>query len=364
MEAKVRKRRVLVVEPDDDFNSMLVDFLEAQRFDVKTAHTGDDGFEAFKDFAPDIILLSRELPMEDGAIGPDGLRLLKSIKQNGDSRAPVILMSESATERDFDRYRKLKFTADDYIKKPFEDTEVLRRIENFVGFDLSEGVDHLKTNIKGIIGGEDLGVGASSATRLEVSKLLEQVGKELERQEDEFSDEEAEVQREAIEEEIEEESDAPASLEDENEELRAEIRELKRKMEALQKKLVSERKRSRDIKREWKSRLTEIESELSESEEREERIRDEVESMREKFADMELDHTMELERSNAERRRLQEELEAIRLKDEKRDKSEAKLLKNLKKVTQALDKIVAGVEEKSSSPLKKDPEEDESPEDD
>lgn len=314
---KVRRRRVLVVEPDGDFCAMLCEFLRAQKFEVDSAHDAAGCLKKIEEFNPDLVLLSRELPMASGAIGPDGLRALKAIKQDLKLRTPVIMFSEEASEADFDRYRKLKFTAEDYVKKPFEDTEILRRIENQVGFDISDDMDRIQENIEDamddplarLFDADPEELGSSSATRKEVARLLEQVGLELDRQDPELPAEEpapAAVNGKAAE---------PEGPEKEAGRLRQEITNLSRQLDLAQKQLVSERKRSREIKKEWKQRLTEIADELKKSEEREARMREEFEKMRLRFADIELDHTMELERVQAEKRRALEDLAALQSAD-------------------------------------------------
>lgn len=353
MKENNQKRRILVVEPESEFLSMLMDFLAAQRFEVETAPTGDEGIKKALKFNPDIVLVSRELPMADGTAGPDGLRVLKGMRSDRKlCRIPVILSSMDATDKDFDRYRNLKFSADDYVKKPFEDTEILRRIENLVGFDLSEGMDQIKDKIHDVIDDdqfdsifdadpEELGA-SSAATRKEVTQLLEQMGLELDRPEDS-----------AEHEEHEQETKAPPleTLEVEDEQirhLRHEVQTLNRTLDRVQKQLKSERKRSRKIKREWKKRLQDIAKKLQKSEEREALMREEFNNMREQVADLELDHTMEMEKVQAEKRRIEEEL--LILKELEPDPSKSqyprdKMAEDLSLVAKALQAVISRMED-------------------
>ncbi|HUT55272.1 MAG TPA: response regulator [bacterium] len=349
---KTRKRRILVVEPDREFLGLLRDFFTGQKFEVEKAETGDEGIKKAREFAPDVVLLSRELPMPGGNHGPDGLRVLKVIKQDRKlGKIPVILFSAEAAEADFDRYRKLKFTANDYIRKPFEDTEILRRVENLVGFDLTDDVKRIKARIEDAMeedpiisifdaDPEELGLG-SRAARNEVARLLEQVGQELELNDQEAApDEQQDLP-------LTEEKTAEAApeLNGELARLRAENQAQGRRLDRLQKLLVTERKRSRDIKKEWKARLQEIAARLAEKEETESKMRDEFDAMRMKFADLELDHTMELDRVSAEKRRLEEDLEMVK---EMLEMSSAyprqEILDDMKKLLRAVSKIIKGLE--------------------
>jgi DNA-binding response OmpR family regulator len=355
-----RKRRILVVEPDPEFSGLLKDFFTAQKFAVELARAGDEGIGKVESFNPDIVLLSRELPMPNGAQGPDGLRVLKIIKQDRKlTRVPVILFSGEAGEDDFDRYRKLKFTADDYIRKPFEDTEILRRVENLVGFDLSDDMDKIHEHIADAMDDdpiasifdadpEELGI-RSSAARNEVAQLLEQVGRELELHEQEMSPEEQPEPTPA------EEKPGPEAAREENGELlrlRQENQALGRKLEKLQHELVGERKRSREIKKEWKMKLQEIAARLQEKEQTESRMREEFEAMRARFADLELDHTMELERVQAEKRRMEEDLEVVKeMLDQSASYPREEILDDMKRLAKAVQKIVKGLENEKNKPL-------------
>lgn len=357
MPNNTRKRKVLVIEPDPEFNSILKDFLSSQRFEVTGVVSGDEGLKKYDSFKPDVVLLSREFPREDGGMEPDGLRVLKEIKSDHKRRVPVILTSYEATDADFERYRKLKFAADDFISKPFEDTEIIRRLENLVGFDLSEDMDEINARIEDVMEDnfsslfdadpDELGISSSEATRREVSRLLEQVGQELERPDEMTSDEPAPL--------IEGREDSPEVVfEVEPEEaaeeaarLSREVAKLTRQLESVQKKLVTERKRSREIKKEWKTKLLEIQDRLNKTRDREARIRKEFEAMRERFADQELEHTMEIERIHGERRHMEEELMDLRRQARgEEDYSRDKIREDLDKVKKALNMVVEKLEEK------------------
>ena len=295
-------RRLVIVEHDAEFLGMLADFLTAKKFEVVIARSGDEGLNKVRESRPHLVLLSRELPQNDGRPGPDGLRVLKSLKQDRElSRIPVIFMAEQASEHDFDRYRKLRFSAEDYLKKPFEDTELLRRIENLIGFDLTESVGEIKSKVEQALepgldrffraSPEELGEESPAATRRELSDLMAQVGKELERQEEILRAEARPLP-------------APEPAGD----LAAEVKRLRAELKEAQEQLAVEQARAQELRAKWKKALPVMGARWKESEEREARMHQEMEAIRLRFSDLELDHTMEVERVQQERRRLEEEL--------------------------------------------------------
>ena len=58
--------RVLVVDDDELFNSMLVSILRRRGYDVETATDGVNGMRLLREFGPDIAILDYKLPDIDG----------------------------------------------------------------------------------------------------------------------------------------------------------------------------------------------------------------------------------------------------------------------------------------------------------
>jgi DNA-binding response OmpR family regulator len=358
------KRRILIVEPEREFREILQDFMEGQRFHVETAERGDDAIAMVSSFSPDIVLLSRELPLADGTVAPDGLRVLKVIKQDlRENRCPVILFSAEASEKDFDRYRKLKFSADDYVSKPFEDTEILRRIENLVGFDLSEDMGEIKDRIEDALDDplanifdadpSELGTSFSAATRKEVTQLLEQMGNDLEN----FEPSMDEMEEQSGEQEIKGFESSPQAEPEEFDaeelkKLRSEFRTTSRQLDRVQKQLKGERNRAREMKKQWRGRLQKIAARLKESEENESRLREEFEAMREKLADMELEHTIEIERLQSEKTHLEEELAEVKKKAGSFSREELALA--LKSIISSVENVLDNIDKKEEEEKEED----------
>jgi len=336
-------RRLVVVESDAELLGMLTDFLTARKFEVFSARTGDGAVQEIRERRPDLVLLSRELPQNEGQLGPDGLRVLKLLKQDRAlARIPVIFMANEVSPRDFERYRKLRFSAEDYLKKPFEDTELLRRIENLIGFDIADSVTEIKSKIETVLqpGMEryfqatpaELGEEKAEASRREISDLMAQVGKELERQEQA----------------LHKESPRPRAAEPAGD-LAAEVKRLRAELKGAQKELLAERVRAQELRGKWKKALQVLEARWQESEERESRRHREMEALRLRFSDLELDHTMEIERVHQERRRMEEELLALQEKMQMFAELPANFLEEMRHASATLQSLL----ERTKPPEKK-----------
>jgi len=111
--------RVLVVEDEKKVARALRDGLEAERYDVRVASTGEEGFFLVNHEAFDCVVLDLMLPHRDG------LEVLTTLRKRG-LHTPVLILTARDTVDD--RVRGLDSGADDYLVKPFAIPELLARI--------------------------------------------------------------------------------------------------------------------------------------------------------------------------------------------------------------------------------------------
>ena len=111
--------QILVVEDEKKVAKALKDGLEAERYQVTVAHTGEDGFYLLNSQTFDLVLLDLMLP------GRDGFEILKTLREKG-LQTPVLILTARDTVDD--RVMGLDSGADDYLVKPFAFPELLARI--------------------------------------------------------------------------------------------------------------------------------------------------------------------------------------------------------------------------------------------
>ncbi len=111
--------RILLVEDEHAIGDFVVRGLREEGFTVEWATDGDAGGHHLRTAAWDVVLLDWWLP------GPDGLTLLKQVRQTG-CETPVLMLT--ARDAVSDRVRGLDGGANDYLCKPFAFEELLARV--------------------------------------------------------------------------------------------------------------------------------------------------------------------------------------------------------------------------------------------
>jgi DNA-binding response OmpR family regulator len=112
------QKKILVVEDDGNIADLIRIYLEKDGFEVMTAGDGGSGIQAFREYAPDLVLLDLMLPVIDG------WQVCSMIRKT--DKTPIIMLT--AKEETDDKVHGLELGADDYITKPFEVKELLARI--------------------------------------------------------------------------------------------------------------------------------------------------------------------------------------------------------------------------------------------
>lgn len=100
-----KKKKVLIVEDDNDISEMYRIRITASGFEVETAANGQIGIEKMKKFIPDLVLLDIVMPKKDG------FDLLEEVRQASDKeeikKIPIIVLSNLASPIDIMEGKRL-----------------------------------------------------------------------------------------------------------------------------------------------------------------------------------------------------------------------------------------------------------------
>ncbi|MGE8067975.1 response regulator transcription factor [Pseudomonas sp. NPDC089569] len=115
----VDQPRILSIEDDLVLGAYVHEHLGRSGFEVTWCQNGQEGLDAAREQAFDVVLMDILLP------GLDGLSVLTQLRQSHST--PVLLMSALGAEAD--RISGFRLGADDYLPKPFSMVELRVRIE-------------------------------------------------------------------------------------------------------------------------------------------------------------------------------------------------------------------------------------------
>ena len=115
--------KILLAEDDLNLGVLLVDYLEAEGFEVKLCRDGEIALRAFQSQPFDLCLLDVMMPKLDGFSLARGLR-------SKDKKIPVIFITAKSLKED--KLKGYDLGADDYITKPFDEEELLWKIKAVV----------------------------------------------------------------------------------------------------------------------------------------------------------------------------------------------------------------------------------------
>lgn len=113
------KASILLVEDDQSLGFLLKEFLETQDFQVTWAANGAEGLRQFNDREYDLCLLDVMMPAIDGFT-------LGELIRGRNSQMPLIFLTAKSMTADV--LKGFKIGADDYIKKPVNEEELVARL--------------------------------------------------------------------------------------------------------------------------------------------------------------------------------------------------------------------------------------------
>ena len=119
-------RRLLLVDDQAENRRVLRDFLQPLGFEIEEAATGDGCLEICARRLPDALLLDLRLGV------PDGFEVASRLRQRaGATSLGIIAVSASVFESD--RQRAIDAGCDDFLPKPFEETQLLASLGRVLG---------------------------------------------------------------------------------------------------------------------------------------------------------------------------------------------------------------------------------------
>jgi two-component system, OmpR family, alkaline phosphatase synthesis response regulator PhoP len=136
------KNRILIADDNQPNRELLEAYLSDVDCDVEHAADGQDTLDKVKSFKPDLILLDVMMPKLSG------FEVCQKLKADANLRKIMVLMVTALNEAG-DIERAVKAGTDDFLSKPVNKTELLKRVENMLKLkDVTDELERLRRYIE------------------------------------------------------------------------------------------------------------------------------------------------------------------------------------------------------------------------
>ena len=120
-------KTILIIEDEAELVNMIAMRLKKHGYEVISASDGTHGIRQAHKEMPDLILLDMVMPAGGGTMVFENLK-----RSNRTMMIPIILMTAQLSPKELEK-KAAELGAEDFIQKPFESEELLRKIKNILG---------------------------------------------------------------------------------------------------------------------------------------------------------------------------------------------------------------------------------------
>ena len=124
------KKRILIVDDEPDFSTIVKKNLEKEGFEVELAYDGAEGLAKVRNNPPDAIVLDVMMPEIDG------YKVCSTLKSDDKySGIPIVLLTAVAshvTSTRYSHYDGMSMEADDYLPKPASAEQIAESVKRLL----------------------------------------------------------------------------------------------------------------------------------------------------------------------------------------------------------------------------------------
>jgi len=121
------KKRIMIVDDEESLLQLMEAILTNEGYQVITASDGKECLEKLKTDKPDLILLDMMMP------GMSGREVCEKIRENPKTKNLKVAFLTVAKFSEAGRDVLKKMNVADYINKPFDNDDMIRRVKKIVG---------------------------------------------------------------------------------------------------------------------------------------------------------------------------------------------------------------------------------------
>lgn len=148
---RMEPSRILIADDNAANRELLEAYLAAVDCEIELAVDGQDTLDKVASFEPDLILLDVMMPKLSG------FEVCEQIKRDAQTAKIMILMVTALNELG-DIERAVKAGTDDFLSKPINKVELLKRVENMLRLkDTTDELERLRLYIRSVDGKSEVG---------------------------------------------------------------------------------------------------------------------------------------------------------------------------------------------------------------
>lgn len=134
--------RVLIADDNEPNVELLEAYLAGLDIEVAIAVDGQDTLDKVAEFKPHVVLLDVMMPKMSG------FEVCQQLKQSPETKSVMVLMVTALNELG-DIERAVEAGADDFLSKPVNKVELVKRVENMLKlFSVTDEVERLRQYIE------------------------------------------------------------------------------------------------------------------------------------------------------------------------------------------------------------------------
>jgi DNA-binding response OmpR family regulator len=121
------KKKIMIVDDEENLSELIKAIFKKEGFDVFAARSGQECLDKLKDITPDVILMDIMMP------GMTGTETVEKIKSNPKTKNLKIIFLTVARVSEVGKNGLKDLGAMDYITKPFDNNDLVRRVKRVLG---------------------------------------------------------------------------------------------------------------------------------------------------------------------------------------------------------------------------------------
>lgn len=136
--------RILVVEDNETNRQLLVQLLQSVGFKVQAATNGQEAIARWETWHPQLIWMDMRMPVMNGYEATEQIRAREQMSGQQAERTKIIALTAGVFEEE--RTKVLEVGCDDFVRKPFQETELLEKMTTHLGVQYLYAETEIATN--------------------------------------------------------------------------------------------------------------------------------------------------------------------------------------------------------------------------